>query len=95
MNLVRLAAEIDLMRTGRGSRWQQLRERLAQVDSGLRDQRNTERLKLANAKARLATLDSRQDPGPLLAAVEQSAARLAKLDLEVAEAIARGLRGPK
>ena len=91
MDLIRLAAELDLMRTGRGRRRQQLRERLAQVDGRLRDQRNIERLKLANARARLAMLDSRQDPGPLLAAVEQSAARLAKLDLEVVEAIARGL----
>jgi hypothetical protein len=92
MDLIRLAAELDLMRTGRGSRRRQLRERLAQVDSGLRDQRNTERLKLANAKARLAMLDSRQDPAPLQAAVEQSAARLSTLDLQIVAAIARAGR---
>jgi hypothetical protein len=91
-NLTDLGRALSLMRTGRGPHRQELRQRLAAIDPELRRRRNIERLKLANVKARLAMLDSRQDPQPLQAAAEASARRLATLDQRILEAIAAQLR---
>ncbi len=91
-NLARLAADLSEMRLGRGPRRAQLRELLAAIDSELRRVRNLEFIRLAVAKARLARLDSRQDPQLLQAAAEASAQRLAMLDQQITEAVAAQLR---
>jgi len=66
-----------------------LRERLNGVDPELRRQRNVERLKLADIKARLRMQDTRRgDPAALHAALEASAARLVALDQRIVEAVA-------
>lgn len=83
-----LAADLADMRTGRGPRRAELRERLASVDPQLRHQRNLERLRLAGLRARLRLLDTRQDPTSLQAAAEASSQKLAALDREIVAAIA-------
>jgi hypothetical protein len=83
-------SDIDDMRSGRG-RYQdrlELRRLLAEIDPTLRTRRNSERMTLANLKARLAMLDTRTgDPARLQTAIEASARRLAALDVAVVEAI--------
>jgi hypothetical protein len=88
-DFTRLAADLAAMRSGHGPRRAELRERLATIDPALRHARNLERLRLAGLKARLRMLDTRHDPTPLQAEAEQSARRLAALDLRIVEAIAK------
>ena len=90
-DFTRLAADLAEMRVGRGPRRAELRERLATIDPALRNARDLERLRLAGLKARLRMLDTRQDPAHLQAEAEQSARRLAALDLRIVAAIARQL----
>jgi hypothetical protein len=89
--LARLTAELADMRHGRGNVWrrQELRQLLAAVDPTIRHQRNVEHVKLCGIRARLRNLDTRADPGALQQALALSARRLAALDLEIAETIAR------
>src|SRR5215470_13564411 len=88
-DLARLAADLAAMRSGHGRRRAELRERLNGVDPELRRQRNVERLKLADIKARLRMQDTRRgDPAALHAALEASAARLVALDQRIVEAVA-------
>jgi hypothetical protein len=90
-DLTRLAADLAAMRSGHGPRRSELRERLATIDPALRHSSNLERLRLAGLKARLRMLDTRQGPAPLQVAAEESARRLAALDLRIVAAIARQL----
>jgi hypothetical protein len=87
-NFTRLAAELADMRTGHGPRRVELRRLLAAIDPAIRHARNFEHVKLSGIRARLRNLDTRLDPGPLQAAAEQSARRLALLDQRIVEAIA-------
>jgi len=95
LDLARLGADLDLMRSGHGPRRQKLRQLLAAVDPRLRRERNIARLRLAHIKFQLRTQDTRAgDPAPLLEAAKQSAARLAALDMQIVREIAR-LSGSK
>src|SRR5262245_22743154 len=87
-DLRRIAAELAAMRSGHGPRRPELRDALNGVDPDLRRQRNVERLRLADAMARLRTMDT-LDPRALQAAVEASAQRLAVLDQRIVEAVAQ------
>ena len=89
-DLVRLAHDLDRLRSSHGSeqRRTELRERLNGVDPELRRQRNIERLRLTDIKARLRGLDTRCDPGALQAAAVRSAQRLIALDQEIIAAMA-------
>ena len=59
LDLAQLAHDLVQLRSGLGPRRAELRQRLAAVDSKLRRERNIERLRQADLKARLAMLDSR------------------------------------
>src|SRR5215472_1320610 len=88
-DLDRLARDIARMRSGHGTRREELRDRLDSIDPELRRQRNLERLRLADIKARLRGLDTRHgDPAALQAAMEASARRLVALDQRIVEAVA-------
>ena len=80
-----LARDLADMRTRRGVRRQETRERLNAVDEGLRRQRNLEALRLADLASRLR--GGRGDPADLKAAVEASTARLAELDRRIVQAM--------
>jgi hypothetical protein len=81
------------MRAGLGVHRAELRERLNGVDAELRRERNIEALKLADARARARTHDTRRgDVAGVQAAVTASEERLALLDRRIVETIA--LAGP-
>jgi hypothetical protein len=80
-----LAAALSEMRRGRGPRRQEMRERLATVDEGLRRGRNIEAVRLADLSARLRA--GRGDLAVLKAAVEASTARLAEFDSRIVQAM--------
>jgi flagellar motility protein MotE (MotC chaperone) len=87
-----LAAAIADMRTGRGKRQQELRQRLRGIDGDLRQRRNIEKLRHSQLRHQLQSLDTRAESGAvakLQATLSQSARRLEALDDEIAREIAK------
>jgi hypothetical protein len=81
----RLLRDLSDMRTGRGLRRQEMRQRLNAVDPLLRDQRNREALRHADLASRLR--GGRGDLAALKAAAEASALRLADFDRRIVAAM--------